>query len=315
MIIDGLNLFIRNYIKSPVMSSNGQPMGGVVGFLGSLQKYVREIKPDEVVVVWDGPGGSRKRKTMFKGYKQGRSPLRLNRNVRMLGTNEETKNLIWQQLRLTEYLNNFPIPQFMEEDIEADDLIAFIARQSKYQDWIKIIVSLDKDFLQLCDDKTIIMRQDPVTWKTVVEEYGIHPNNFAIARSMAGDKSDNIKGIPGVGMKNIKKFLSFLQDQKSYYFQDLEDKCLEQIEAGNKAKFYRTVVENIEIAKDNYKIIQLVLPNISPLVAKKTRDTINNFVYELNVTDTQKMLLQDGIGHCNFNEMMVRFKKIVVENK
>ena len=84
-------------------------MGGVIGYLRSVQKHIREIKPDEIIVVWDGPGGSRKKKGIISGYKDGRNPIRLNRNVKVLTDNEEVENKVWQQLRLTEYLNNFPI--------------------------------------------------------------------------------------------------------------------------------------------------------------------------------------------------------------
>ena len=84
LVIDALNMYFRSYIVDPSLSTNGQPIGGVKGFLKILQKLVRETKPDEVVVVWDGPGGSRKRKTMNKNYKEGRKPIRLNRGIRTL---------------------------------------------------------------------------------------------------------------------------------------------------------------------------------------------------------------------------------------
>ena len=318
MIIDSLNLFIRNYVVSPITSTNGQPMGGVIGYLRSVQKHIREIKPDEIIVVWDGPGGSRKKKGIISGYKDGRNPIRLNRNVKVLTDNEEVENKVWQQLRLTEYLNNFPIMQFMEPDIEADDLIAFVAQHHKYRDWNKIIVSSDKDFIQLCDPTTILLRPTQnqiLTWKTVVEEYGIHPNNFAIARAMAGDKSDNIAGVKGVGLKSVSKYLPFLEEEKSYFFEDIESHCRQKLDEGAKPKFYHSVVDNLSLIRDNYRAMQLYSPNISAHVAQKTRNTINEFCFELNVTETKKMLLQDGVGEVNLEDMYVAFKKMVVDNK
>ena len=79
MIIDALNAYLRAYIVDPSLSSNGQPIGGIKGFLKILQKLTRDMNPDQVVVVWDGPNGSRKRKSMDKNYKEGRKPIRLNR--------------------------------------------------------------------------------------------------------------------------------------------------------------------------------------------------------------------------------------------
>lgn len=318
MIIDSLNLFIRNYVVSPAMSSNGQPMGGVLGYLRSLQKYIREIKPDEIVIVWDGPGGSRKKKTIISNYKEGRSPIKLNRNVKMLTDDEEIENKVWQQLRLTEYLNNFPIIQIMEPEIEADDLIAFVSQHSKYDDWAKIIVSSDKDFLQLCSGNTLLYRpikNEFFTWKKVVEEYGIHPNNFTLARAMAGDKSDNIPGIQGVGLKTVSKNLPFLSESKSYFFEDLRDFCASKIENNTKTKFFQNVLDNLSVIENNYKGMQLYSPNLSAQVAQKTRYHIENFTFEVNLTQTQAMLLTDGVGESNFEEMYKSFRRIVVENK
>lgn len=318
MIIDSLNLFIRNYVVSPIVSTNGQPMGGVIGYLRSLQKLIREIKPDELIIVWDGPGGSRKKKTIISNYKEGRSPIRLNRNAKMLTDNEEVENKIWQQIRLTEYLNNFPIMQFLEPDIEADDLISFVAQHHKYSDWNKIIVSSDKDFIQLCNKSTILFRpiqNEILTWKKVVDDYGIHPNNFALARSMAGDKSDNISGIPGVGLKSVKKYLPFLSEEKSYFFEDIEKHCQKSINDGSKAKFYYSVLDNIDVIRNNYRAMQLYSPNISVQVAQKVRNIIADFVFEVNLTETKKMLFEDGVSENNFEDMYLLFKKIVVENK
>ena len=66
LIIDGMNLFIRNYVMSPQLDVNGKPIGGLTGFMRSLQKEVRRAKPDRVVICWEGPGGSQKRREKNK---------------------------------------------------------------------------------------------------------------------------------------------------------------------------------------------------------------------------------------------------------
>ena len=109
LVIDALNMYFRAYIVDPSLSANGQPIGGLKGFLKSLQKLMRDTNPDKVVICWDGPGGSQKRKSMVKSYKDGRKPIRLNRSIRNLSESEEVENKIWQQTRLVEYLNNTPI--------------------------------------------------------------------------------------------------------------------------------------------------------------------------------------------------------------
>ena len=158
LIIDALNMYFRAYIVDPSLSTNGQPIGGVKGFLKILQKLVRETKPDQIVICWDGAGGSQKRKTLAKGYKEGRKPIRLNRDIRNMTENEEVENKIWQQTRLVELLNEMPIIQLMLESVEADDIISYVAGSPQYKGWQKVIVSSDKDFFQLCDDETIVFR-------------------------------------------------------------------------------------------------------------------------------------------------------------
>ena len=127
MVIDALNQFLRAYIVNPTLSPNGDPVGGAIGFLKILQKLCREIKPDKVVICWDGQGGSKKRKLINKNYKGGRKPLRLNRDIKHLTEEEELQNKIWQQTRLVDYLNNFPVTQLMFEGVEADDVISLYA--------------------------------------------------------------------------------------------------------------------------------------------------------------------------------------------
>ena len=66
MIVDALNMYFRAYIVDPSLSTNGHPIGGVKGFLKILQKLSRDINPDMIVMCWDGPGGSRKRRQIVK---------------------------------------------------------------------------------------------------------------------------------------------------------------------------------------------------------------------------------------------------------
>ena len=98
----------------------------------------------------------------------------------------------------------------MLPSIEADDGIGYCVQMEKYKGWQKIIISSDKDFIQLCDDETVLYRPIQKVFlnsKRVLEDYDIHPVNFALARALSGDKSDNLPGVPGVGMKaGAKRF-------------------------------------------------------------------------------------------------------------
>ena len=203
LLIDSWNLYLRAYIMDPSLTMQGEPCGGIKGSLKILQKLVRDSNPDEIIFIWDGPNGSQKRKSLNKDYKSGRKPIRLNRSVKNLTDEEEMQNKVWQQMRLMEYLNEMPIMQIIIPEVEADDVISYLTQTPKYRGWQKVIVSNDKDFYQLCDDETVLHR--PIQIATlnklrIVEEHGIHPLNFALARAVAGAKSDNLKGVGGVGL-------------------------------------------------------------------------------------------------------------------
>ena len=116
LIVDALNAYLRAYIVDPSLSSNGQPIGGLKGFMKILQKLVRETNPNQIVIVWDGPDGSRKRKDMDKNYKAGRKPVRLNRDIHNMTAGEQEDNKHWQQERIIEYLNQLPILQSYVEN-------------------------------------------------------------------------------------------------------------------------------------------------------------------------------------------------------
>ena len=104
----------------------------------------------------------------------------------------------------------------MYEDVEADDIIAAITQSKALEDWHKVILSNDKDFMQLCDDKTILCRPAKKPWEIlntnrIVEDLSVHPVNMALARAIVGDKSDNLPGVPNIGFGRVNKFLNYLQ--------------------------------------------------------------------------------------------------------
>lgn len=317
LIIDQLNLFFRNYIVNPSLSVNGSPIGGLKGTIQSLQKLVRESKPDMVVICWDGEGGSAKRKILKKDYKAGRKPIRLNRDIRNLTENQEMQNKVWQQTRLAEYFNSMPVIQFMYRSTEADDIISYVAHHPALDGWQKLIVSSDKDFFQLMNDETVLLRpvqKEVVNKKVLLERFEIHPNNFAMARAMVGDKSDNIEGIPGIGLKTVAKRFPFLAEQESVTFEKLISFCQEMLEKKN-IKVYQNVVENEDLLRRNYQMMQLYTPMLSIDAKKEILETITMAEPLFNRTEVIKMMTQDGFGEINFSELFQHFNKICVDSK
>jgi len=317
LVIDALNMYFRAYIVDPSLSANGQPIGGLKGFLKSLQKLMRDTNPDKVVICWDGPGGSQKRKSMVKSYKDGRKPIRLNRSIRNLSESEEVENKIWQQTRLVEYLNNTPIIQLMFESIEADDIISAVVQHHTLRGWQKVIVSTDQDFYQLCDDETVIFRpvqKEILNKKRVIEKYGIHPTNFALARAIAGDKSDNLSGVDGVGLPTVSKRLPFLTEEKTSTLDQVLGYCEEKQEEST-LKAYTNIVEQFDRVRLNYKMMQLYTPSISVQTRQKIDYSLDNFEYELNKTEIRKMMIQDGFGETSWNDFFANLSNIISQNK
>jgi 5'-3' exonuclease len=176
------------------------------------------------------------------------------------GEQEDNKN--WQQQRIIEYLNEMPILQSYVENVEADDIIALVSQSQALAEHHKIILSSDKDFIQLCDDTTILYRpiqKEILNKKRILEQYEIHPTNFALARAIAGDKSDNLVGVGGAGLATVAKRFPFLSEEKSYTIKELVDYA-EDVDS--KLKVFKNVVEGKEIIEKNYKMMQLYSPNI-----------------------------------------------------
>ena len=269
------------------------------------------MKPDEIVIAWDGAGGSQKRKSTNKNYKEGRKPIRLNRAVRTMTADEEMQNKVWQQLRLMEMLNNMPLIQIVSDGIEADDVISMVVQNHKYEGWQKIIVSSDKDFFQLCDNETVLYRPIQKTFMNkprILQEFGIHPTNFALARAIAGDKSDNLDGVRGVGLKTIAKKMQFFAEEESVTFDDLFGFCAND-NTGLKA--FTSILEHRGTIEDNYKIMQLYSPSISYQTKAKIQHALDEFVPQFNKTEIMKRMQEDGFGEWNTSDIFATCKRIV----
>jgi|TARA_R110000824_G_scaffold179137_9_gene359271 5'-3' exonuclease len=312
LIIDALNAYLRAYIVDPSLSTHGQPIGGLKGFIKILQKLVRETRPDQVVVAWDGPNGSKKRKTMDKNYKEGRKPIRLNRAFHNLTDNEELQNKIWQQTRAIEYLNNMPIIQTLLPEIEADDVISYVCSMEYYKGWQKIIVSNDKDFMQVCDDETVLWRptqNELLNTSRIVEQTGVHPTNMALARSIIGDVSDNLAGIKGVGFKTISKRLAFLGEEKTYTVNDVVNYCA-AASKDSKLKVFTNIAEGKGVIEHNYKMMQLYAPQMSFQSKMHVKESIENFECEFNKTEILGLMRADGFGELNWEDLKTHLNKI-----
>ena len=310
IIIDALNMFLRSYVISPHLDKKGWPVGGTIGFLKSLQKVARDFDADEVIIAWDGHEGSQRRRSMNSDYKGGRKPVRFNRRMVELPPEKEEANKGYQQVRLMEYLNEMPVIQLVADFTEADDIIALVINHPRYDGWQKTIISSDKDFFQLCRDDVQIYRpiqKKIVTKDSIIEDFKIHPNNFAIARAIEGDKSDNLPGIKGAGLKTIAKRFPYLVREDEYEVADIIRDCAMQ---SKKLKIHENIQNNEKLIKDNYAIMQLQYPNIRPMNRELIKKAIVDFEPFFNKIKFTQMLFEDDAASLNFNDLQKIFRKI-----
>lgn len=311
LIIDGLNMFLRSYVINPTLAPNGHPIGGCIGFLKSLQKVCGMFAPDEIIIAWDGHSGSSKRKEMNKDYKAGRKPVRFNRRMVELNESEQIINKAEQYIKLVEYLNETPTIQIVVDYVEADDIIAFACGHDKYREWDKYIISSDRDFFQLLEDGVYLYR--PIQKKLVdkpslLDEHGIHPNNFALARAIAGDKSDNLPGIPRAGLKTIKNRFPFMGDEEIQTVESLAEHCRN---VDKPVKLHTNILAGLDLIENNYDIMQLYKPVISHTSKQAINFAIEEFEPEWKKLAFQKLLMADGQITLKFDKLYANFNKII----
>ena len=305
LIIDGLNTFIRCWTSTPTLNDDGDHVGGITGTLRSIGYAIRQTQPSRVVVVFDGSGGSSKRKKLYKGYKANRakSKLRMNRAYNeMMNAEEEQESMKRQYVWLADVLDHLPISFMMYDGCEADDVMAYIATQVLKEDEQAVLMSTDKDFLQLVDDTTIIWsptKKKIYNKNAVQEELGLHPKNVLTYRVLDGDTSDNIPGVRGCGIKTLLKRFPELNSDEPITV----DRLLELAEEKKgKIKLYSDILEAKDQILMNEKLMQLKDVDISGQLKMKILDRFDEEIKPINKMDVMKVLLKYKIIN-NFGDI------------
>ena len=265
LIVDGLNTFIRSWTVNPTMDDNGDHIGGIVGTLKGIGYAIREYNTTRCIIVFDGKGGSKSRKDLYSGYKEnrGNNRFRVNRAYSdLMNKEEEGVSMKRQMIGLIELLEYLPVEIMLYDSIEADDVMGYIASQLLKEDESAVIMSADKDFLQLVNERVKVYsptKKKLYDTNLVISEYGVHPANFMVYRTLDGDKSDNIDGIAGCGLKTIIKRFPEVVEETEITIDDMFNLC-EQRKSEN--KFYDKILDGKKIIERNYKLMQLLDPEI-----------------------------------------------------
>lgn len=290
LIVDGLNTYLRVFSVVPTQNDDGIHVGGIVGFLKSIASVVKTLSPTRCIVVFDGKGGSTRRRKIYPDYKNKRkTKIRLNRVNEYESLDDERHSMLMQLSRCVEYLETLPITVLSVDNVEADDVIAYSTKQLLTDSKI-VIMSTDKDFLQLVNDRISVW--SPTKKKlykpdVVKEEYNVNSNNLLMCRIFDGDASDNIKGVMGIGSKTLLKNIPELKDDVVYSVNDV----IKQSDKNN--RFGKIVREQKDIMYRNYELMQLYDVDISGSTKLKINNVVNGKIQKLVKPVFQKMFIED----------------------
>jgi len=239
ILIDGSAVAYRAYfalIRNPLVNSRGENTGAVFGFINSLMKIVREIKPDYIAVVFDTPAPTFRHK-IHADYK----------STRAKAPDELVEQFPW----IDKAVEAFRIRTIRIEGFEADDIIGTLSKQASKRKWETLLFSGDKDFFQLVDDNVKILhpKDFAVLDSTGVKErFGVPPEKVIDTLALMGDTSDNVPGIPGVGPKTA---ISLIEE-----FGDL-DRILEHGPMRKKGKIAELLVQHKDLAKLSQELVTI----------------------------------------------------------
>ena len=297
LLIDGLNLFFRNFSAVNAVNSNGIHVGGLGGFFRSLGSLIRTIQPTQVYVIFDGMNSSHNRKNIIPEYKSGRNLTRVTKHELFDNLEEEDESKVNQIVRIIQYLKTLPVKTISYPGMEADDVIAYLSSTLPTNpDDRAFIVSSDKDYLQLITEKVIVYRpieKEYYTTDTVKEKFNVTPHNFLLYKLLMGDNSDGVTGIKGLGPKGLFKRFPELAT-RDLSFDDLIDLAETKLK---EHVVYARVLHNIPLLEDKYRVMDLS----NPMMDDKDKMFIDKFVEHTHLNflpDTfVEMCNEDQLGN------------------
>ena len=298
LIIDGLNLFFRNFAMLNIVNEHGVHIGGLGGFLRSLGTLINAIDPTSMYIVFDGENSSMNRKNILSEYKSGRHISRITNWEIFEDVGDEHDAKVDQIVRLIDYLKCLPVKTIALDKVEADDIIAHLAQTitNNTDNSRAFIVSSDKDFIQLVSDKICVYRpieKDYYNRNTIVDKFGVLPENFILYKVLMGDASDKVPGIKGLGEKKLHKLFPELNER----ILTLDDIINLSSEKHKEHIIYSRVVFDEANLRKNYKIMDLHNPMMDDLEKKYVEDQIKEEPPVLNVVPFLKFYQEDGLRH------------------
>ena len=297
ILIDGSAYIFRAYYGLPPMNrADGTPINAVFGFTNMLVKLIEDYRDDKMIVIFDA-ARENFRNTIFKDYKANRG--------------ETPEDLIPQFEIIRECVDAFNIPQLEIEGFEADDIIATYCKLAEKQKIDSIIVSSDKDLMQLVTKEITMldpMKNKKIGIDQVVEKFGLPPEKVIQIQALTGDKVDNIPGAPGIGPKTA---LQLIQE-----FGDVH-KLIENVNQIPQEKRRNIIVDNKEDILVSLQLVKLKddiklpidISNIHTYSSIDKNDNLSNFLSNQGFKSIAERLKNNSFIKSNTSEQK-EIKKI-----
>lgn len=275
VIIDGKSVFYRGYYAMPGLSTaDGTPTGGVYGFAALSLELIKQLEPDYVCVAWDKRGTNiRRRLAIYPDYKAGRKPA--------------PPDFYAQIPILHELLAAFSWPLYEFDDYEADDIMATLDKQAEQHGDIETyLITSDLDALQILDQNTYLYALkkgltniDKFDIPAFEKRYGIRIGQFLDLKSLKGDSSDNIPGVPGVGEKTAVKLLQQFETLDGVYenLWQIKDSLRRKLETGKESAYMSR--ELAQLFTDAPVKLDLEAMNVRDLDTAKLRELLEKLEF------------------------------------
>lgn len=315
LVLDGFNCFVRNLVVNESITASGDLVGGTLGFLRMMVNLINQFKPTKVYICWEQGGASPRRKHIYPEYKAnraktGKDAFKKDGKINALADKENKSR---QLLLLANILNCLPICQLYLPEVEADDIAGWLVKNKlKTINATKILVSSDKDFYQLLEDKTVKIfnpaTKNLVNEEEVIARFGISPKNITLARAIVGDESDNIDGISGIGLKTVASRFSELKATDIDYDIDWvlersKETINESVNSTRKSakipKCFQDIVLGEDIIRRNWKLMFLDNSSLSSDQIKKLDYKVDNFEPKINQLQFIKNFTANNIAITN----------------
>lgn len=234
VVIDGKSVFYRGYYAMENLSTaDGTPTGGVYGFASLALEVIKKINPDYVVVAWDKKGTSTSKRTaIYSEYKAGRKT--------------PPEDFYAQFPILKELLEALHWPLFECDGYEADDILGTISVQANSLGIESNLITSDLDMLQLISENTKVYAMkkgfsqiEEFNLKYFEEKYRLKQSQFLDLKSLQGDSSDNIPGVPGIGIKTATALLQEFNTLENIYsnLENIKPSWVKKLAAGKDLAF------------------------------------------------------------------------------